>query len=89
MVFLRGGEGFDIPMHIKMTKNFSQFSLKYPLKYFVQRFVDKILQKHPLCISSELLLLFLKVPTTDFLVFFSECISRKAILTQASVIACK
>ena len=34
-------------------------------------------------------LIFLKVPTTDSLVFFSEYISRTAILTQASVITCK
>ena len=51
-----GVEGVDTPIHIMMTKKFSQFSLKYPLKYFVQRFVDEILQEHLLCISSELLL---------------------------------
>ena len=33
--------------------------------------------------------IFLKVPTTDSLVFLSEHISRTAILTQASVITCK
>ena len=43
-------------LHTMTTKVFRQFSLKCPLKYFVQRFVDKILQKHLLCISSELLL---------------------------------
>ena len=80
--------GVDTPIHIMMTKVFCQFSLKYPLKYFVQRFTDKILQKHLLCISSELLLC-LYFPTTDYLVFFSEYISRTAILTQASVITCK
>ena len=82
------GWGVDIPMHIMMTKIFSQFSMKYPLKYFIQRFPDKILQEHLLCISSELLLLFLKVPTTDSLVFFSEYNSRTAISTLASVITC-
>ena len=34
-------------------------------------------------------LIFLKVSTTDYLVFFSEYISRTGILTQASVITCK
>ena len=32
--------------------------------------------------------IFLKVPTTDYLAFFSEHISKTAILTQASVITC-
>ena len=39
-----------------ITKVFHQFSLKCLLKYFFQKFVDKILQKYILCISSELLL---------------------------------
>ena len=39
-----------------MTKPFSQFSLKCLLKYFFQKFVDEILQKHLFCISSELIL---------------------------------
>ena len=34
-------------------------------------------------------LIFLKVPTTDSLVFFSEHISTTAVLAQASVINCK
>ena len=34
-------------------------------------------------------LIFLKVPATDSLVFFREYFSRTAILTQASVITCK
>ena len=34
-------------------------------------------------------LIFLKVPATESLVFFSEYISKTAILTQASVITCK
>ena len=34
-------------------------------------------------------LIFLKVPTTDSLVFFWEYISRTAVLMQASVITCK
>ena len=74
----------DTPMHTMMTKAFCQFSLICPLKYFVQRFVDKILQKHLLCIKNELLL-----STTNSLVFFLEYNSRTAILTQASVITCK
>ena len=41
---------------LSVTKHFSQFSLKCLLKYFFQKFVDKILQKHLFCISSELLL---------------------------------
>ena len=32
---------------------------------------------------------FLKVPSTDSLVFFAEDISRTVILTQASVVTCK
>ena len=37
-------EGLDTPMHIMMTKVFCEFFLKCPLKYFVKKFVDKILQ---------------------------------------------
>ena len=33
--------------------------------------------------------IFLNVPTTGYLVFFSEHIQKTAILTQASVITCK
>ena len=54
-----------------------------------QKFVDKILQKHLLSISSKLLLYIYKVPTKDSLILFSEHISRTAILTQALVITCK
>ena len=53
VVFLRG---LDTPIHTIITNVFCQFSIKCLLKYFVQRIVDKILQKHLLCISSELLL---------------------------------
>ena len=41
---------------LSVTKRFSQTSLKCLLKYFFQTFVNKILQKHLFCISSELLL---------------------------------
>ena len=54
VVFLR--REVNTPMHTMMTKKFCQFSLKCRQKYCVQRFVDKILQKHLLCISSKLLL---------------------------------
>ena len=36
--------------------------------------------------STAIVLIFLKVPTTDYLVFISEIISRTAILIQASII---
>ena len=42
VVFLRGG--LETPIHTMMTKVLHQFSLKCPLNYFVQKFVDKILQ---------------------------------------------
>ena len=38
---------------------------------------------------TDFLHIFLKFPTTDSLVFFSEHISRTAILIQAPVISCK
>ena len=83
----KGGGVFDGSLIPQSTlwwqKIFCQFFLKCLLKYFAQRFVDKILQKHLLCIGSELLQ---KVPTANYLVFFSEYISRIAILTRASVI---
>ena len=63
---------------LSMTEVFSQFSLKCLLKCF---FFKNLLNCYCTCI--------LKVPTTDSLVFFSEHISRTAILTQASVIICK
>ena len=62
---------------LRVTKVFLSIFPKMPSE-FVLIFVDKILQKHLLCISSKLLL-----------VFFSEHISRTAILTQVSVITCE
>ena len=59
---------------LKVAKGFCQFSLKCLRKHFFKQ----TSAKH-----------FLKVPTTDSLVFFSEHISITAILTQASVITCK
>ena len=59
----------------KFAKIFCQFSLKCLLKFF---FFKNLLAK-PAKVSS-------KVPTTDTLVYFSEHISRTAILTQTSVI---
>ena len=56
------------------------------LQIITNKFVDKILKKHILCISSELLLFIHKVPTTDSLVLFSRNISRTALSMQASVI---
>ena len=76
-------------MYTMMTKVFCQFSIKCSLKYFVQIFDGKMLQKDVLCIILCTVLKYLKVPTTDCLAFFSEYISRTAILTQASVITCK
>ena len=64
---------------LNVTIVFCQFSLKCLLKYF---FFSKIYWQN----SAKH---FLKAPTTDSLVFFSEQISRTAILTQASVITCK
>ena len=40
----------------KRDKTFESISLKCLTKYFFQRFVGKILQKHLFCINSELLL---------------------------------
>ena len=74
-----------------VTKAFCQFSLRCPLKHFF----SKICWQNPAKASfmyqqwTATATVFLKVPTTDSLVFFSEHISRTAILTQASVITCK
>ena len=69
-----------------MTEIFSQFSLKCLLKYFfLQKFVDNLTKLLNCTYDCTYIL---KVPTTDSLVFFSEHISRTAILTQASVIIC-
>ena len=63
---------------LNMRKVFCQFSLKCFLKYFFfKNFMTKSCKA------------FLKIPITDSLVFFSEHISRKAILTEASVITYK
>ena len=56
---------------------FCQFSLKCLLKYLCQKFIQKILQKYLLCISSELQIRFkmqiiYKVQNADYLVFFFE-----------------
>ena len=55
--------------------------------FFLQKFVDKVLQKHLLCISSEMPLPLYTVHCQCH--FLSEHISRTAILTQAPVITCK
>ena len=41
---------------LSVIKVFCQFSLECLLKYLFQKFIEKILQKYLLCISSELLL---------------------------------
>ena len=70
---------------LSMIEVFSQFSLKCLLKYiFFQTVVDKLTNLLN-CYCTYIL----KVPTADSLVFFSEHVSRKTILTQASVIIYK
>ena len=68
----------------------------YPNIHYDDKSVLWIFPKKPSAKSSFMyqqwtatVLMFLKVPTTDSLVFFQEYISRTAILTQASVITCK
>ena len=64
---------------LNVTKAFGEFSWWCLLNFF---FFSKIYWQSP---AKH----FLKVPTINFLVFFSEDISRTAILTQAPVITCK
>ena len=65
---------------LNVTKAFCQFSIKCLVKYifFLQKFIDKILQS-----------IFLNGSTADSLVFFSKHSSIAAILTHVSVITCK
>ena len=56
---------------------------------FFQKFVDKFLQKHLSYQRTATAHVFLKLPPTESVAFFSKHISRTAILTQASVINCK
>ena len=91
----RGGgvceEGGWYPNSHYDGKNFCQFSLKCHLK----NFFSKICWQNSAKASSmyqqwtAAVLIFLKIPTTDSLVFFSEYISRTAIFKQASVIICQ
>ena len=72
-----------------VTKVFFQSSLRCPLKYFFSN-VDKILQKHLLCIISELPLPCI-FEGSNYRVsgLLFRHIWRTAILTQASIITCK
>ena len=63
---------------LKVIKVFCRFSLKCLLKYFFPKIYWQNPAKH-----------FLKLLTTDSLVFFSKYSSTAAILTQESVITCK
>ena len=75
---------------LSVTKVFCRFSLKCLLIFF-----SNICWQNPAKTSfmyqqwTATVHIFLKVPTTDSLVFFLEYISRTAILTQASVITCR
>ena len=76
---------------LSVTNFFCQFSPRCPLKHFF----SKICWQNPAKASfmyqqwTATATVFLKVPTTDSLVFFSEHISRTAISTQASTITCR
>ena len=75
---------------LSITEVFCQFSQKCLLN-----FLKNICWQNPAKAFfmyqqwTATVLIFLKVPTTDSLVFLSEHISRTSILTQASVINCK
>ena len=77
---------------LRVPNALCQFSLKWLLKYFLSQ---NFFWQNPAKASfmyqkwTGTVHIFLKVPTTDTLVFFSEHISRTAILKQASVITCK
>ena len=55
-----------------MSSSESSQSLKYLLKLFAQKFADKILQKHLLCISSELLL-YIYFWRFQYMFFSTDC----------------
>ena len=73
---------------LNVTKVFRQFSLKCLLKCFKYLLTKCCKSSFMYQQLAATLHIFLKVPTTGFLDFFSEHISRTAYLTQASVITC-
>ena len=91
----RGGgvfqDGVDTPMHTMTTKKNLLIFPKMPSEIFHSKiFWQNSAKAFFMCQQwNATVLIFLKVPTTDSLVFFSEYISRTAILTQASIITCK
>ena len=84
VIFKFFGSSLNSQIPLSMREVLSQFYLKCLLKYFFFKFVDNLTNLLN-CYSTYIL----QVSTTDFLVFFSEQISRTAILTQALLIICK